>query len=202
MPFAPLVSACIELVSNHYLNLDDDSPQRLSALCGRVIAIDISPFPELFFSVSDSQLDVLQHYSGKPDSQLRLAAWSLPKLVDPNRLPELIKSDEVSLAGDIRLIQQFAALFSEVEPELEDKLAQFIGDGLAHLLFRQVYRVSASLRQFWQSGLQNATALSVEEWHLTPGKTEFSVFASDVATLQIDVDALAARLQQVCHDGN
>lgn len=197
MPFAPLMSACLELVSNHYLSLDEDSSKRLSKLSGRVVAVKITPLPILYFNIESCQLDILNHFEGQPDSQLTASVFSAMKLRDPNRLPELIKSGEVDLTGDIRLIQQFAALFSDVQPDFEQRLSVLIGDVPAHLLVQQVYKLMMMVRHSSVQGMAKGADLAVEEWRIGVGKTQFNDFVDDTNALKFQVNQFEARLKQV-----
>ncbi|CAG9294907.1 ubiquinone biosynthesis accessory factor UbiJ [Celerinatantimonas diazotrophica] len=197
MPFAPLMSACLELVSNHYLSLDEHSSKRLSKLNGRVVAVRITPLPIIYFSIESHQLDILNHFEGQPDSQLTASALSSLKLRDPNSLPELIKSGEVELTGDIRLIQQFAALFSDVQPDFEQRLSLLIGDVPAHLLVQQVHKLVAMVRQSSAQSVARGADLAIEEWRIGVGKTQFNDFAGDISALKSQLDQFEARLKQL-----
>ncbi|MFM2480766.1 SCP2 domain-containing protein [Celerinatantimonas sp. YJH-8] len=197
MPFSSLISAGIELVSNHYLQLDKASVKRQQPLVGKVIAVEIKPLPTVYFSVADAQLDVLTQYEGHVDSQLSLGIASLFKLQDPNRFPELIKSQEMELTGDIRLIQQFAELFQSVRPEPEEKLAQVIGDAPANLLFRTIHAMTSSISKHLQSFSQRAGEVMVEEWRMNVGTSEFRVWSDHVNQLEQSLSDLELRINRL-----
>ncbi len=197
MPFAPLMSACLELVSNHYLSLDENSSKRLSKLSGKVVAVQITPLPTIYFNIESHQLDVLNHFEGQSDSQLKASVFSAVKLRDPNRLPELIKSGEVELTGDIRVIQQFAALFSDVEPDFEEKLSTLIGDAPAHLLVHQLQKLVEMIRVSSAQSVAKGAELAIEEWRIGVGKTEFNDFSCDISALKSQLNQFEARLKQL-----
>ncbi|CAG8999403.1 MAG: Ubiquinone biosynthesis accessory factor UbiJ [Candidatus Celerinatantimonas neptuna] len=199
MPLSSLISAGVEFVSNHYLDLDKQSAQRIKSIVGKVIALDIQPFPTIYFNVATDSLhlDVLTQYEGIADSYLKLSVWSVPKLKDPNILPELIRSGDVELTGDIRLIQQFSEVFSQVKPEPEEKLSALIGDVPANLFFRQLKRLNHGLNQFFQQNYQHLSEVAVEEWHLVVGGDEYRDWCDDINQLEKQLETLEQRINRL-----
>lgn len=194
MSMMPVISAFVEIVSNNYLKLDAQSSQRVSQLTGRFIEIRVKPLPTFYFHVNEQQLDVLSGYEGAVDSCLETSLLSLKKLRDPNQLPALIKSGDVELTGDIRLMQQFAALFSEVEVDIEEKMAKVIGDVAAHLLVRQFVHLMHTFKTVATKSEQWASDVTIEEWRLAPGQLEYAHFTDEVRSLSSSVNSLSKRL--------
>ena len=197
MPLGSLISAGIELVSNHYLGLDEHQQMRRQPLLGKVIAIEIRPFPVIFFNISARQLDVLGRFEGEPDSTLSTSLYTLPKLRDPNQLADLIKAGDVDLKGDVRLMQQFAELFTELDWQPEEKLAGLIGDVPAHLLFRQLHLVSQQLRHLGQQTERRLADVATQEWQVAVAKREYGYWRDDVAALRDELQRLEQRINRL-----
>lgn len=202
MPLSSLISASIEYVSNHYISLDEQSVHRMKPIVGKVIALNIQPFPMIYFNVATDSLhlDVLTQYEGIADSYLKLSVWSVPKLKDPNVLPELIRSGDVELTGDVRLIQQFSEIFSQVKPEPEEKLSILIGDVPANLFFRQLRRLNRGLNQFFHQQYLHLSDVAIEEWRLVVGADEFQDWRDDVNQLEKELNELEQHVNRLCGD--
>lgn len=199
MPFSALISAGIEIVSNHYLKLDAASEQRQQPLNGKVIAIEIRPLPVVYFAIAPQQLDVLSVYDGKVDSQLALNITHLPQLQDPNRLPEMIRNGQMELTGDVQLMQQFGELFKQVNPEPEEKLARLIGDAPANLIFRALRAIALSLQSHLAAMQTHGSEVLLEEWQLGVSREEFNVFKSDVTAAEQSLNDLESRINRLAN---
>ncbi|GGB03326.1 ubiquinone biosynthesis accessory factor UbiJ [Agarivorans gilvus] len=195
MPLSSLFSAGVEALSNQLLNLDEGSTQRRSQLAGKVLAITIQPLPCCYFVVSEQQLDVLNKYEGEPDCRLSLNLLTLAELKQADRIPSLIKQDKLQLEGDIKLAQQFADLFLQLEPDLEEKLSQRIGDVAAYQLLSKSRMLAEALSKVFAQAPVKLTELANEEWKLSVGQVEYQSWQRQVQKLAADCEQLARRIE-------
>lgn len=197
MPLSSLFSAGVEALSNQLLDLDEGSTQRRSQLAGKVLAITIQPLPCFYFVVSEQQLDVLNKYEGEPDCCLSLTLFTLAELKQAERIPSLIKQDKLQLEGDIKLAQQFADLFLQLEPDLEEKLSQRIGDVAAYQVLSKSRMLAEALSKAFAQAPVKLTELANEEWKLTVGQVEYQSWQGQVQALVAECEQLARRIEDL-----
>lgn len=197
MPLSSLFSAGVEALSNQLLDLDEGSTQRRSPLAGKVLGITIQPLPCIYFVVSEQQLDVLNKYEGEPDCSLSLNLFTLAELKQVDRIPSLIKQDKLQLEGDIKLAQQFADLFLQLEPDLEEKLSQRIGDVAAYQVLSKSRMLAEALSKACAQAPVKLTELANEEWKLTVGQAEYQQWQRQVQALAADCEQLARRIEDL-----
>lgn len=197
MPLSSLISAGVEALSNQVLSLDESSSQRRSQLAGKVLAIKIQPLPCFYFVISEQQLDVLNQYEAVADCSLSMSLFTLAELKQADRIPSLIKQDKLQLEGDIKLAQQFADLFLQLDPDFEEKLSQRIGDVAAYQVVSKGRMVAEALNRAFNKAPDKITELASEEWKLLVGQLEYQAWQQQVQTLAKDLDSLAARIQEL-----
>ena len=111
MPFPSLVCAVIETTLNQLLQLDSSAEQRLPPLTGKAIKLTLQEYKQpLHFFFSNQRVEVLAEYEGTLDAELTIAATTLPQLKQSGQITELIKSEQLVIVGDIKLLQHFADL--------------------------------------------------------------------------------------------
>ncbi len=197
MPLSSLFSAGLEALSNQLLDLDEGSTQRRSQLAGKVLAITIQPLPCIYFVVSEQQLDVLNKYEAEPDCSLSLNLFTLAELKQADRIPSLIKQDKLQLEGDIKLAQQFADLFLQLEPDLEEKLSQRIGDVAAYQVLSKSRLLAEALSKAFTQAPVKLTELANEEWKLTVGQQEYQNWQRQVQALAAECEQVARRIEDL-----
>ncbi|MDO6685581.1 MULTISPECIES: ubiquinone biosynthesis accessory factor UbiJ [unclassified Agarivorans] len=197
MPFSSLISAGVEALSNQVLALDDTSQARRSQLAGKVLAIKIQPLPCFYFVISEQQLDVLNQFEGQADCSLNLSLFTLAELKQADKIPSLIKQDKLQLEGDIKLAQQFADLFLQLDPDFEEKLSQRVGDVAAYQIVSKGRMVAEALKSLFNKTPEKFTELASEEWKLLVGQLEYQTWQQQVQTLAKDLDSLAVRIQEL-----
>ncbi|GDY25393.1 SCP2 domain-containing protein [Agarivorans sp. Toyoura001] len=197
MPFSSLISAGVEALSNQVLALDDTSQARRSQLAGKVLAIKIQPLPCFYFVISEQQLDVLNQFEGQADCSLNLSLFTLAELKQADKIPSLIKQDKLQLEGDIKLAQQFADLFLQLDPDFEEKLSLRVGDVAAYQIVSKGRMVAEALKSLFSKTPEKFTELASEEWKLLVGQLEYQTWQQQVQTLAKDLDNLAVRIQEL-----
>lgn len=195
MPFENLVCGLIETGVNKLHQLDTSAQQKRKILDGTIIGIAFKEIPlPLYFVVSHQQIDILSHFEGQPDCFIRLNLLTLLELQDSSQLTGLIKSGQLEVEGDIKLVQKFALLLTEMDIDWEEHLSDKVGDLLAHKL---VYHAKQCQTQFSkQSTLvkRQLAEIVTEELKLAPGPLEVAYFCEQVNDIEKQVIALEKRL--------
>lgn len=193
-----LLSAALEASLNRYLALDPESRQRLAALDGRVIAVELRGLDlRLYFLPGDRDIQVLQHYEGEPDATIAGTPLALARLSVASRPGEGLFSEAIELRGDTDLSRKFQALLQSVEIDWEEHLAQLVGDRLAHQTGRLVRQGREYAGRAGETLRQDVSEYLVEEARLLPSHAELELFHADVDILRDDTARLEARLQRL-----
>ncbi|KAA0876404.1 ubiquinone biosynthesis accessory factor UbiJ [Nitrincola tapanii] len=205
MPKAMLQAAWIssaELSLNAILQLDPVSLERLKALSGQVIRLEMTePSFHLCLLPHAQGLDLLQHCEARPDLTLRGSASAFLQMAQSPDMQSQMFGKGISLEGDLGLANQLKQLISGFQIDWEEWLANILGDTLAHPL-AQGLRQSAAQGQRMASSL-TASLLEYlqEEVRLLPPHPEVDAFLDEVEQVRDDVERLEARIQRLRQKG-
>lgn len=194
MPISSLIASGIETLCNGFLSLDERSSDRRRLLTGKVLGICLRPFPQCYFVISETRVDVLSHFEGECDCELSLDLLAISQLSRPDAVVTLIKNETLDMSGDIKLAQQFAELFATVEVDLEEKLSRYMGDGPSHLFVGQLREVARALSGFFRSQASQMGEAIVDEYQLAVGRCEYQVFCHDIVVLEAELKHLDERI--------
>jgi ubiquinone biosynthesis protein UbiJ len=193
-----LITESLQKALNYYLALDPESKQRMHLLQGKVVTIDLLGLGvtlQLVFANDQVKLSMNDfvfadtHIKGTPLSLLRLA------LAEGDR--KQFFSDDVSIEGDLDLGQAIIDLFDQLEIDWEEYLSRFTGDVSAHQVGRWVRELKQMSERTRTVLLQNVNEYVHEEVDLFPANEAIKDFFTDVDDLRMDVDRMAARIEQL-----
>lgn len=197
MPLDNLVCGLLETAVNKLHQLDGSAQQKRKALDGTIIGVSLKEINKpLYFVISQQQIDLLSKYEGQADCFIRLNFLALPELQDNHQLTNLIKSGQLEVDGDIKLVQQFAQLLTEMDIDWEEHLSTKVGDLLAH---KMVYLAKQAKSNALLQGnkLHNQlTEVITEELKLAPGPLEVAYFCDQVSDIEKQVIALEKKLSR------
>ena len=195
MPLNNLVCGLLETGVNKLHQLDKSAQQKRKALDGTIIGVSLKEINKpLYFVISQQQIDVLSHFEGQADCFIRLNFLALIDLQDNSQLTHLIKSGQLEVDGDIKVVQQFALLLTEMDIDWEEQLSSKMGDLLAHKL---VYHFKQCKTQFFKQSNKAKMQLAeviTEELKLAPGPLEVAYFCEQISDIEKQVTALEKRL--------
>jgi ubiquinone biosynthesis accessory factor UbiJ len=197
MPVPALITASVETALNGYLAMNPEAEEKLRAIQGRVMAIELQGLDITLYLVAHSKgIDVFSRHEGEPDAVISGTPLQLMSLSRGDAGSQLL-SGEAEIRGDNAVAQRFSALLSLAAIDWEEVLAQAIGDIPAHQLGRLfrgsrdwLIKTHASLRSDLGEYLQ-------EEVRILPSRNEIEAFMDDVGSLRSDADRLEARLKRL-----
>lgn len=198
MPLLNLISAGVETGINSLQLWDRQGLARRKKLAGKVFSIELKELPKpFFFVISAQKVDVLGEFEGQPDVMVKLSITALDELKDSAKTTSLIKQDKLEVTGDIKLLQQFAQLLTEMAIDWEDELSRFIGDIFAHKLCYGLVQLQQAVGQQLCRLQRNVAEIITEEYRLAPGSLEVAYFCDEVSALEKSTHASLARLNQL-----
>jgi ubiquinone biosynthesis protein UbiJ len=189
-----MITEKIQALVDRHVDGSPRARELLAALEGRSLNVNVKFTPWsaaarasggrlLLAKKADAAADV--NISGTPLSLLALSR-EVPA--------DVIRRGDVRLDGDGEVAERFQELLALLRPDLEEELAQIIGDVPAHGVASLVGKVMGYGRSVARTQVQNVGEyLAHESGDLVP-RAEASAFMTGVDALREQADRLAARV--------
>jgi ubiquinone biosynthesis protein UbiJ len=185
----------LESVINRYLALDPEMLDKLARFNGKVIKLEMTGINKtLYMLPNDRGIQVLTEHEGPADTVLRGSPASLFKMGLVSNAAELLLKGEIEITGDTRLGHQFKNVFSQMDIDWSEPLADLLGDSLAY----QVQQSAGKLARWGKESVKSVSTsfseyLQEESRDVVTG-TELNIFNEAVDQCRNDVDRLQARV--------
>ncbi len=198
MPLDNLVCGFLETGVNKLHQLDSSAKQKRKALDGTIIGVSLKEIDKpIYFVISHQQIDLLSKFEGQPDCFIRLNFLALLELQDNHQLTSLIKSGQLEVDGDIKVVQQFALLLTEMQIDWEEHLSSKVGDLLAHKIVYHIKQCKKQFKKQSQKAHKQLSEVITEELKLAPGPLEVAYFCDQVSDIEKQFNALEKRMQEI-----
>lgn len=198
MDFAQVFSAAIETSLNRYLQLDPEALTGFSVLEGKIIAINIRGINQtLSLFPSAEGLMVLADFDEEADATISGTPVALAKLGLADDPRDQLFNGEVEITGDTRVANQFSRLFSQLNIDWEELLAQNVGDIAAHKMGNIFRETGQWLKRSTKAVNLDAGEYLQEEAYLSPANAELRCFIKQVDEVREAADRLAARMNLI-----
>ncbi|MFK7859109.1 MAG: SCP2 domain-containing protein [Granulosicoccus sp.] len=198
LPFP--ITLALEKAIDAMLRMDPETRERLAALDGCVIRVNVtSPPVTTLLTVVDSKVFLAQPDDTNgpdphTDTTITGSLSALHSLLDGN---DAVYKGEVQIAGDIGVSQQLKQIVAQLDPDWQDAVSPFLGDSLTHRLDRAQSRLSAWLRRSRDSFDQNTSEYLQEEVELLAPNGEVHHFCREIDELRAAADRLDARVYRL-----
>ncbi len=185
----------LEAAINRYLALDPEMLDKLAQFNGKVIKLEITGINKtLYMLPNDRGIQILNEYDGSVDTVLRGTPVSLFKMGLVANAANLLLKGEIEITGDTRLGHQFKNVFSQMDIDWSEPLANLLGDGLAYQI-----QQSGSKLAYWGKESIKSVSTSFSEYLQEESRdvvtgTELNIFNEAVDQCRNDVDRLQARI--------
>ena len=186
----------LEQVLNRVIGLDPDAGERLAALHGRSIRIDLRGTGVRWFFVPahDGRVRVVGSLEGEPDCTLAGSPFDLLRASAKAAGAKQLFGGHVQIEGDTDLAQRFSEVLADLDIDWEEQLSQLTGDIAAHEIGRGIRAAAREGARMRRSSEQILSEYLTEEARLLPHRFEVEDFIADVDTLRDDAERLAARI--------
>jgi ubiquinone biosynthesis protein UbiJ len=184
----------IEALLNRQAATSPRAGALIAALQGKRLVIDVQHTPWQLAVASNGQaLQLSRRDLDAADATIRGTPLSLAALAGPQPAA-VIRRGDVAIEGDAETADRFRELGTLLHPDIEEELAQLIGDVPAHQLGLVARTALGWLRRSLRTGSDNvAEYLAHESRELVP-RVEAQGYLRDVDVLREDVDRLQARI--------
>lgn len=187
----------IETIINKALSFDAKSSRKLKELAGKKVKINIDSLNnmicfELAFDPTGIRISTLQ--SPHVDVTVRgpLSAFSCFALTK-----NAYQAAEfgLQLEGDIEIGQKIQALFTDLDIDWEEPLAQFTNDNIAHHVGNTFRTLKKGQSEKMTSMIQSITEYLQEEIKMLPNPLAVEAFYQDIENLRDRLDRSIARCE-------
>ena len=189
----------IEHLLNQHIQESSAAQDRLFALVGRSLAINIQNFG------TNLRLDAEQTRLGvsmiSDDSIVATTATisgtplTLLNLLNVSTLADF-RAAGVEFSGDIQTAEAFAELLRLARPDLEEELSHLVGDIVAHKMARSVRRMKGWGTRAIDALTMDTSEFLQEEIRQLPPRVEVESFSREVERLREDADRTAQRVDK------
>lgn len=187
----------LEGALNRALDLDVETRDRLAALEGRLVGLELRGTQlALVIRVQDGRLRVGPHRDAATDLNLRASPGSLVALL-MRRGEDDTSVGKLEISGDAELARRLERLANGFQPDFEEAFARVFGDVLGVPIARGLRRALQWSRDTAKAFAQNTAEYLREESHDTIAPTEMDEFLDNVDELRERTDRLEARLNNL-----
>ena len=185
----------IEAAINQALQYDPGTRAAISALEGKVVAIESTLPPLKFFVLHyDDGISLMSQYEGEPDTVLKGTALSLVTLAAVGQDQVSFFATGVEVEGNQELLRSVRQTLVNLDVDWEAILAKLIGDVPAHLLGQALRSATNWQKSAFGRAGDVLTGFHQEEAQITPSRAESEHFYQEVQKLKQDVDRAEARI--------
>lgn len=132
-----------------------------------------------------------------PAARLAGRPLALLSLVAGSATERVLQSGQVHIEGDAEVLQRYRELLGLLRPDLEEWLAQRVGDAPAHQIGRALRSVADTARRGLAATVTNTAEYFAHETGDLVPRGEAEEFLNAVDRLREDVDRTAARVEAI-----
>ncbi|MDT8282969.1 MAG: SCP2 sterol-binding domain-containing protein [Gammaproteobacteria bacterium] len=188
----------LESVINHYLALDPEIQEKLAALKGKVIKLELIGINKtLYMLPNETGMQVMTECDEAADTVLRGTPLSLFKMGMVSNVASLLLTGEVEISGDTKLGHQFKNIFSSMDIDWSEPLAKIMGDGLAYQICQSGKKIGSWGKDTIKSVTTSFSEYLQEESRDVATETELDIFYKQVDQLRDNVDRLQAKVTSI-----
>ena len=192
-----VVRPLVEVAVNQILRTDAQIAKRLAPLEGKLLAVEITELPCFFLWVTKGQAQLLWETSERPNGTIRAGLFTIVRAKTRLNAQLFRDGSTYEVFGDADTARAVRVFFSGFESDWEERLAEFVGDTVAHKTGRGIRVAAEWTRDANRSGMQNFSEYLREEWQVLATRSRVERHLDEVAGLQQRVDALERRLTQL-----
>jgi ubiquinone biosynthesis accessory factor UbiJ len=190
--------AGMEKALSTYLQLDPVAMEKMAALAGKVIAIELRGLDIVFYLLPGKAGVAVRGASDTtPDTTLRGTPLSLMRLGLARNQQSLLFSGDVEIFGDTETGQRFKEVLDSMDIDWEEQLSKIVSDVVAHKVGNVVRGIQNWSAQTIDSLNADITEYMQEESRMLPHREEINEFLSSIDTLRADVDRLEKRIERL-----
>lgn len=184
----------VESLLNRIVQLDAEAEALLAPLQGKIFSFRLSqPDLQLYLLVAHNRLDLMSQYQGLADAGIQGEAQQLLAFLRPTTRNQA----QVTLSGDLELIQQLQKVLFELNPDWEASLSRILGPHLGWLIAQRLRKDLPRLPSVLQQLNQTLVELLRDEAQLVIGRSQFAYSELQLTELRSQIHQLERRLTKL-----
>ncbi len=183
---------------NKALALDPESQQRMQALQGKIIAIEIMPLHfTVYCSFNNTGMELSKDNHLPVDVTIRGTPLQMFAVMLNKQDRQRFFAEDIHIEGSAETAQQVTNLFDQLQIDWEEQLSRVIGDAPAYHAARFLYKCKNILNDTAESVCANINEYIHEEANWLPTQEALQDFFADIDQLRMDVDRMEARINHI-----
>jgi len=188
----------LESVINQYLAMGPETLDKLAVFNGKIIKLEMTGINRAYYLFpNDSGIQVKTEHEGPVDTVLSGSPVSLFKMGLVANAADMLLKGEVEISGDTRLGHQFKNVFSQMDIDWSEPLANMLGDSVAYQIQQSGKRLGQWGKDTIKSVSRSVSEYLQEESRDVVTETELEIFNDAVDQLRNDVDRLQAKIRSL-----
>ncbi len=177
---------------------DNDKAQDLcDALDGRSLRIVARPLPNsVLISAADGMVDLSTDTQQQADAEITGTVLELNRMMFIDSHAPL-NENPVTVVGDVNIAEHFRELLLCARPDLEEQLASWLGDSMAHRLSNLAHDTRDWVTDIAEDLTERATDHLHEDTGQLPTSKEFHTYFDGVDEIADDIEELETRLNRL-----
>ena len=197
VPYA--ITQVLEKAIESVLRMDPETRERLASINGQVVRVNtLHPSISLMIAIVDGnvQLSNPDDTMGTDPGANTTITGELSALQSLLSSNDAIYTGKVTIEGDLSTSQHLRQILAQLDPDWQEAVAPYLGDGLTHRLDTTHSRFTDWLRRTRESARLNVRDYLQEEIDVLAPNSEVRQYCSDVDEVRAAADRLAARIQR------
>ena len=188
----------LERSLNGLLSLDENAPQRLTPLRGKLVEIAIrAPALRFYVGVEEDAMRLTTGTRRAPDAVISGSALGLLRHGLGAEAQAALQRGDMGITGDLQAGTALRALFAELDVDWEEQAARLVGDVFAH----QLGNAARDLRRWAEYGADSLRHglgdYLREESRLLADRHDTGDFLDEVDALRNDAERLQRRIDRL-----
>ena len=191
----PVWISQLEKIVNKTLSLDEETLCKLEKLEGKVVAFEFTNTKlTVFLFFSTAGLTINTTYKNKADVLIKGTPTNFIMMLAMSKQGSANLPTDMQIIGDIVLVQQFQLIMQNIEIDLEELLANWLGDSVAYELGKIIHSTSSVAIDTGKTLAKNISEYLRFETDMLPDELLVDDFCKEVDVLREDVDRLYQRV--------
>lgn len=198
MMIPQFASGAIEVILNKLITETPTSLRELKKLSGQALSLNFQkPSLQLVLLFSEKRIDIVTKYDGEVECRVDIAESIHKAIFDKPSLTELINSKTLVIHGEMKVLQNFSALWESLDKSPHSILPPYIGDVMTYNLISLVTFISKQISKKLNDGPTEMLESITEEWKLSPPKLEVENFKRELQALTTESETLLSRVDSL-----
>ncbi len=191
-----VLCSALEMIINKAIKLSAVDIS-LASLTQQTLTLELSelPFP-LCVTVCDDKI-IVGSETAQSDCTINSSVKILHQLKAGQELTHLIKQDKLAVNGDIKVAQQFSALFEKISIDWQSELAKYLGDIATHKLVNLSKKIGKNITSFSEKWQTDTGEYIVHEKNLTITKSQLNQLTLQIEQISTEIEAASRRIEQL-----